>query len=248
MAKPIGQEFLRQTRYENMSPSPQMRGKPPPALELPFAAEKLIALPPPETAAPSPVDFKQLVDKRESVRHFGPQALGRAELSYLLWCTQGVKNWQPPHYSLRTVPSAGARHALETYLLLHRVEGLEPGLYRFVASQHALLLLDASADTTAALFRACLEQDFVMTCGAVFFWIADIARMRWRYGQRGYRYIHLDAGHVCQNLYLSAESVNAGVCAIAAFADKDLDRALGLDGRERFAVYVAACGKKPLSA
>ena len=68
--------------------------------------------------------------------------------------------------------------------------------------------------------------------------------MEWRYGERGYRYMHLDAGHACQNLYLAAEVIDAGVCAIAAFYDDQINPLLGLDGDNNFVVYVATVGKK----
>lgn len=67
--------------------------------------------------------------------------------------------------------------------------------------------------------------------------------MVWRYGERGYRYLHIDAGHVCQNLYLVAETIDAGVCAIAAFDDEALNRALEIDGKQQWAIYIAALGK-----
>jgi SagB-type dehydrogenase family enzyme len=70
-------------------------------------------------------------------------------------------------------------------------------------------------------------------------------RMTWRYGQRGYRYMHLDVGHVCQNLYLAAEAIEGGVCAIAAFSDEDMNHLLGLDGEEQFVIYLATMGKRP---
>lgn len=79
---------------------------------------------------------------------------------------------------------------------------------------------------------------------ATFIWTAVPYRSAWRYGERAYRYLHLDAGHVCQNLYLACEAVNAGCCAIAAFDDDELDTLLGLDGVEQFAIYVAAVGKR----
>ncbi|HEY3312047.1 MAG TPA: SagB/ThcOx family dehydrogenase, partial [Anaerolineales bacterium] len=75
-------------------------------------------------------------------------------------------------------------------------------------------------------------------------WVAVLARMRWRYGQRGYRYLHLDAGHVCQNLSLAAEATGCGICPIAAFNDDLLNGVLGLDGEEQFAIYMASLGKK----
>ncbi len=83
-----------------------------------------------------------------------------------------------------------------------------------------------------------------MMSGVTFIWVADVARMAWRYGERGYRYRHLDAGHACQNLYLSAEIIECGVCAIAAFSDDVMNDILHLDGNERFTIYVATVGKK----
>jgi SagB-type dehydrogenase family enzyme len=67
--------------------------------------------------------------------------------------------------------------------------------------------------------------------------------MVWRYGERGYRYLHIDVGHACQNLYLAAETMEAGVCAIGAFDDEALNRALGIDGVEQWAIYLATVGK-----
>lgn len=84
----------------------------------------------------------------------------------------------------------------------------------------------------------------VKNSAVTFFWAAVTYRMGWRYGERGYRYLFLDAGHVCQNLYLAAEAVGCGVCAIAAFEDDTLNQLLGLDGVEQFAVYVATAGRK----
>ena len=81
--------------------------------------------------------------------------------------------------------------------------------------------------------------------GAVtFIWVAASDRMTWRYCERGYRYILLDAGHVCQNLYLSAESIGCGVCAVGAYDDDIINKLLGLDGRSEFVIYIAAAGKK----
>ncbi|MFH1570318.1 MAG: SagB/ThcOx family dehydrogenase, partial [Gemmatimonadota bacterium] len=78
-----------------------------------------------------------------------------------------------------------------------------------------------------------------------FFWVAVPRRTTWRYVERGYRYLHLDAGHVCQNLYLAAESIGAGTCAIAAFDDDALIDILGLDPQEAFVIYLATVGKRP---
>jgi SagB-type dehydrogenase family enzyme len=144
---------------------------------------------------------------------------------------------------MRNVPSAGARHAFETYLLVNNVQGLDPGLYRYLALTHELLQIDTAPGMAERVVLACLGQDFVGTCAATFIWVAVPYRMTWRYSERGYRYLYIDAGHVGQNLYLSARSLDCGVCAIAAFSDDDMNRILGLDGEEQFVIYIATAGK-----
>ena len=178
------------------------------------------------------------------MRDYAPDSLTLQELSYLLWCTQGVSQAADRRHTLRTVPSAGARHAFETVLLVNRVEGLAPGLYRFLALDHALQNVPGSEEIAPFVAQACLGQPMLEKCAAAFIWTAVTERITWRYSQRGYRYLHLDAGHVCQNLYLAAESVQCGVCAIAAYDDEELNALLGLDGEEQFVIYLATVGRK----
>ncbi len=146
--------------------------------------------------------------------------------------------------TLRTVPSAGARHALETYLMINHVENFEPGVMRYVASRHALLPLAQNLQAATELADLCNHQKFVSQSAVTFLWIAVVDRMTWRSGPRGYRYLHLDAGHVCQNLYLAAEPINCGVCAIMSFDDTRLNAWLHLDGENQFVIYAASVGKK----
>ena len=146
--------------------------------------------------------------------------------------------------TLRNVPSAGARHAFETYLLVNRVQGLHPGLYRFLAVKHKLVEVSLDPSLADKITEACLEQRFVNTSAVTFIWIAIPYRMVWRYGERGYRYLYIDVGHVCQNLYLAAEAIDCGVCAIAAFNDEAVNDVLGIDGKQQFVIYVATIGKK----
>ena len=170
----------------------------------------------------------RLLKQRVSVRKYSQEPLSLEELSCLLWLTQGVKEVTRRPATSRTVPSAGARHAFETYILVNRVTGLQPGLYRFLALEHALIAVNLSAKIAEELTQACFGQKMVSTSAVAFFWAAEMERMTWRYTQRGYRYIHLDAGHVCQNLYLSGEAFGCGTCAIAAFEDETLNGLLGL--------------------
>lgn len=240
----IGEEFMRKTRIQFLGQSPQARGLPEPPCELaPEPDKPAIALPPPADLRVQPVSLRGLIEQRRSMREYSRTPLSLAELSYLLWCTQGVQE-RGDGWSLRTVPSAGGRHAFETYLLVNRVASVAPGLHRYHAPAHTLIELESSDKLARKIEDACHGQVMVGGSAVTFIWVAVAARMTWRYHERGYRYLHLDAGHVCQNLYLAAESIGAGVCAIGAFDDDDLNKILKLDGREQFAIYLASVGKK----
>ena len=145
--------------------------------------------------------------------------------------------------SLRNVPSAGARHAFETYLLVNNVEGLEKGIYRFLAIEHKLLAIKVDESLLDEAIPAFLNQKTIANAAVTFIWVAVVERMVWRFGERGYRYLLLDAGHICQNLYLAGQNVNCGTCAIAAFDDDAVNRFLNLDGEELFVAYAATVGK-----
>jgi SagB-type dehydrogenase family enzyme len=245
MTAKIGQEFMKKTQYRFLEPSDQRQGLPQPPLEQGFVeAQPIIELPAPTRFPARQLDLTALIENRNSVRQYSAQPLILEELSFLLWCTQGVKEVIGTYATLRNVPSAGARHAFETYLLVNNVDGLWGGLYRFLALSHKLLEVSTEDGLADRFADACLGQTQVNRSAVTFFWTAVPYRMTWRYGDRGYRYLHLDAGHVCQNLYLAAEAIGAGVCAIAAFEDEALNSLLGLDGTERFAIYLATVGKK----
>lgn len=240
----IGEEFMEQTKYHQLEKTAQEIGFKQPPLELGYETDKpVIDLPKPEDVEVNKVDLRKAIESRKSVREYSNQPLSLPELSFLLWTTQGVKEVKN-NATLRNVPSAGARHAFETYLLINNVEGLEPGLYKFLAIKHQLIKINLEPDINGRITAACLGQKFIETCAVTFIWTAVPYRMNWRYSQRGYRYLHLDVGHVCQNLYLSAEAIDSGVCSIAAFLDDDLNSILEIDGKEQFVIYVATVGKK----
>jgi SagB-type dehydrogenase family enzyme len=241
----IGREFIKKTKYEYLDPSAQSRGRPQPPLELEiYKGGELIELPAPESLSIRTIDLRQAIERRSSVRRYSRNPLTLEELSFLLWCTQGVKELIPGSATFRTVPSAGARHALETYLLINNVDTLSTGLYWYSALRHGLILIDDGDQLADQLVAACLGQRFVAQSGATFIWTASSYRMTWRYSERGYRYFFLDVGHVCQNLYLAAEAIDCGVCAIAAFSDDAVNEFLRIDGEEQFSLYLATVGKK----
>jgi SagB-type dehydrogenase family enzyme len=240
-----GREFMERTKYAYIGKSDQQNGLPQPPLELPFDPSlPLFDIPRPEMLDIPPLDLRAAIESRRSIRSYAHESLLPEELSFLLWCTQGIQQVNGTHWTLRTVPSAGARHAFETYLLIHDVDTLAPGLYRYLALSHRLQQVDTDPTLPHRITAACFDQQFILRCGVVFLWTAIPYRMTWRYGERGYRDLHLDAGHVCQNLYLAAEAVGCGVCAIAAFDDDAMNGILGINGTDQFLIYLATVGKK----
>jgi SagB-type dehydrogenase family enzyme len=190
------------------------------------------------------VSVAKAIDERESIRDFGPDPLSLEELSGLLWATQGVREILNPACALRTVPSAGARHPFETYLTVARVNGLSPGLYRYLPFDNCLVRLSEDGRIGIRSAHACLGQAFVASAAVTFFWTAIPERTEWRYGLAAHKVIALDAGHVCQNLYLACQAIGAGTCAIAAYDQAACDRLLGVDGTDEFTVYIAPVGKR----
>ena len=205
-------------------------------IDLPPGAKTLAAL------AKLPVG--EAIGRRESIRQYRDKSLTLEEMSALLWATQGVRETVSLDTALRTVPSAGARHSFETYLAASRVEGLSAGLYRYLPFDHQLAQLrpDPQIGRKAAL--ACFGQAFIAAAAVTFFWTTIPARMEWRYDLAAHKVIAIDAGHVCQNLYLACEAIGAGCCAIAAYDQSACDDLLDIDGDDEFTIYLAPVGKK----
>lgn len=240
-----GQEFMEKTKYHYIGRSDQQKGLPQPPLELPPDPHApIFELPRPASLDIPPCDLRAVIERRRSIRSYLREPITLEELSFLLWCSQGVQRIHGNQATFRTVPSAGARHAFETYLLVNNVEGLGPGLYRFLALTHRLQGVNMDPAVASLIAGACFDQQFILRGGAVFIWTAVPYRMTWRYGERGYRDLHLDAGHVCQNLYLAAEATGCGTCAIAAFDDDDMNDIMGMNGTDQFVIYLAVVGKK----
>lgn len=236
--------FLKNERWpewENMERD-QKAGVPPPPLQKPWPQNALlIDLVAPEGISVGRMPLIDAINQRRSRRQFTDEPLTLEELSFLLWATQGVRKVTEDGVStLRAVPSAGARHPFETYLIVKRVDGLQPGLYRYLALEHKLCLLCPWDELTARL-----DDDlwFQKSEAVLFIWTVIPYRAEWRYSILSHKMIALDAGHLCQNLYLASEAVGAGTCAIGAYWQDEMDTLLGVDGVEEFTVYVARVGK-----
>ena len=245
----IHRTFLKDTLRKSIDfrQSPQHRGHQEPLLEKPIPNDAVrIALPEKkiwQTKIPK-TDLVEAIARRKSRRNYISTSLTIDELSFLLWATQGLRepNGHAPHY--RTVPSAGARHSFETYLFINHIETFQPGLYRYLPLTHELVLLYESDQTLSAkISRAVFGQKFVAKSAITFVWTTVPERMEWRYLEAAHRVILLDAGHVCQNLYLASENIGAGTCAIAAYDQEAMDTLLGVDGDDEFTVYLAPVGR-----
>lgn len=194
-------------------------------------------LPPPVS---SPLPLADLLRSRKSTRRFDDGSLSLYNVSYLLWASTGIRETRGGH-DFRTAPSAGALYPIETYLLVNSVEGLPRGLYHYRIKEHALELLKEGA-YGVELAHAALEQDMCALAPVVFIWTAIFQRSKWKYGQRAYRYVYLDAGHIGENLALAAVSEGLGSCQIAATFDDEVNQILGVDGVEESVVYMSVVG------
>jgi len=224
----------------------QHRGVPAPPLEKPAPPDvQQIDLVPAADFAIGQMPLIEVIKKRRSRRKYTGAALTLEELSFLLWSCQGIREPTPsPPRAFRTVPSAGCRHPFETYVLINRVDGLEPGLYRYLPVEHKLCLLRAD-DDVALEIHAASEYQYVLESAATFIWTVIPYRSEWRYLHHAHRVILMDTGHACQNLYLGAEAIGCGACALGAYNQAAMDAALGVDGEEEFTIYLAPVGRIP---
>lgn len=200
----------------------------------------IIQLPDPKSKV---TNIWETILKRRSRRYYNSQnPLNLNILSNLLWATQG-KTENIGEVNLRTSPSAGGLYPIETYLNIRFVETLQPGIYHFRPQFFDLEFLK-NGDHSKLLSQAALHQKMIESAQITFVWTAIVERSKWKYLQRAYRYIYLDAGHIAQNLYLSAEALDLGVCGIGAFIDDEVAELIGIDETKEIVVYLASVGWK----
>lgn len=217
---------------------------PPPPLQKPYAStDKLIDLIDPVEFKISNRDVLDTIKHRKTHRRFLEAHLSQHELSFLLWATQGVHRIDKTGTTKRTVPSAGSRHPFETYIIVDRVNGIGPGIYRYLPLEHKLCLVSEGKVPVKEITDAFKGQSFITESAAIFIWTVIPYRSEWQYLMVAPKMIALDAGHVCQNLYIACETIEAGTCAIGMYDQGLLDHLVGVDGDEEFAVYAAPVGK-----
>lgn len=218
---------------------------PQPSLEKPYDKNsQIISLPEVTDSIFTKTNLLDILRDRKSNRIYTKESLTLKELSFLLWATQGVKEIRGNNYAtLRPVPSAGARHPFETYIAVNRVEGLKNGVYRYLALTHELLFLFQDENLETKLSALTLGQKFVGKSAVTFIWSALPYRGEWRYNVFAHKPMLIDAGHLCQNLYIACEAISCGTCAIAAYDQEAVDGFLNLDGEDEFVVYISPVGK-----
>ena len=182
------------------------------------------------------ISVEKAIESRRSRRNFTDTAVSMEQLSQLLWAAYGITS---PN-GLRTAPSAGALYPLEVYAVIGNVSGVEPGVYRYVAQNNQIVRV-VKGDVRSALSQAALGQTMVAQAPMSIFYSAVFERSTSRYGERGITYTYIEVGHSAQNVYLQAESLGLGTCAIGAFTDNQVTALLGLPSNE-VPVYLMPVG------
>lgn len=222
----------------------ERKGIPLPSPQKPYPEDAtLIELVRPEKITLGKKPLIDIINQRRSRRNYTEEPLSIEELSFLLWSTQGVQKVLTRGMTLRTVPAGGILHPFETYLIINRVKGLQQGVYRYLALEHKLLFLSRGGSDFSERVKEAIPEDPVSNAAVLFIWTTIPYRKEWRYSIVAYKDILIEAGHVCQNLYLSCEATGVGACAVLGYDQKKTDEILGVDGEDEFAIYVATVGK-----
>jgi len=234
----VGERFQKETKYQ--------RGKRPPATRVlshpnefkRYPHVPVIHMPfPQEEAGPG---IWSVMTQRRSIRDFLPEEISLKTLARLAWSVGGVRE-RRGGFLFRIVPSAGALYPVETYIMVNRVEGLEEGIYHLYVPTFSLEFIERG-DRSEALAQAALGQEMIRQAAVVFLWTAVIDRCRIKYGERAFRYIYLDAGHMGQNLYLAATAMGLGCCTVGALFDDEVNRILGVEKEEETVIYLGVVG------
>lgn len=239
MLNGIGTRFQNETKYirgKMLGGKLDLESRPSSYKEYP--SSRKIALP-----APEPAGNQVLADvlkRRRSVRSFSTKPIDLEQLSYLLWASTGVQR-KERGLEFRTAPSAGALYPIETYIVANNVESLAVGVYHYSIKLHLLEEVKLG-DFTNDVAKAALGQGMCSKAAVVFVWTALFDRSKWKYKQRAYRYIYLDAGHIAQNLALAAVGLGLGSCQVGAFFDDEMNEVVDVDGVYESVIYLSVVG------
>ena len=235
----VGQKFHQGTKHTlaNVLGSVLRWGAQPPLYKR-YASAKRIELPKPGHRG---MVLEDAIRRRRSVRRYSGKPLSLKEVSVLLFAAQGATG-RSGGGALRTAPSAGALYPFEIYLVVNNVQRLDKGIYHYSVIDHNLEIL-SEGDYRNEIVSAALDQDMVGKACVTFVLAAIFKRTTWKYRDRGYRYVYMEAGHVSQNIALQATSLGLGSVGIGAFYDDRVNNLIGIDGSSEAAIYLHAVGK-----
>src|SRR3989339_1399293 len=202
-----------------------------------YPDSKIIKLPKPAYRG---ITLEESIEKRRSIRNYSSKPLTMSQLSQLLFSAQGITG-KLYDQSLRTAPSAGALYPLEVYVIANDVEDLPRGIYHYAVLNHSLELVK-SGDFRKEITAAGLEQEMLGDADVTFVLSAVFDRVCYKYGERGFRYAYIEAGHISQNIYLQAVSLRLGSVSVGAFLDEEINKLIGIDGRTEAVIYLHAVG------
>jgi SagB-type dehydrogenase family enzyme len=220
---------------------PQEEGKP---LVKSDSSQLSYSLPSP--ALGGTVSVEEALSKRRSHRSFIDEKISAEDISQILWAAYGITKPLPERPGmkggLRTAPSAGATYPLQLYVLIGKVSGIEPGVYKYVPQGHRIIRV-IDRDVKASLASAALGQEMIKIAPACLFYSADFSITTRRYGDRGReRYVCMDLGHSAENVYLQAEALHLGTCAVGAFNDAEVRAVMQLPADEE-PLYIMPIGR-----
>jgi len=238
MIQKVGDKFQQETKYSRDSLGNDFDFIDKPELYKIYPNSKKIKLNKPNIS--TKIVLEEILMKRKSIRDFSKKPISIQDLSYLLWASTGIQR-KEYGYEFRTAPSAGALYPIETYLVINNVENVPQGVYHYLIKEHALEELRLG-DFRVNIAKAALDQYMCSTAAVVFIWTAIFNRSKCKYGERAYRYIYLDAGHIAQNLALASTSLDLGCCPIAALYDDEVNRIISVDGVKESVIYMSIVG------
>ncbi|UCF00473.1 MAG: SagB/ThcOx family dehydrogenase [Planctomycetota bacterium] len=202
-----------------------------------YRDSKKIELPKPQFRG---IALEEAIEKRRSVRNYSDKPITMDQLSQLLFAAQGVTGHMYGK-ALRTAPSAGALYPFEVYVVVNNVENLPRAIYHYSVLDHTLELLK-KGDFRSKITDAGLKQEMLGDAAVTFVLSAIFDRVRHKYGERGYRYTYIEAGHISQNLYLQSVSLGLGSVCAGAFLDEKVNKLIDVDGRKEAVIYLHAVG------
>jgi len=188
-------------------------------------------------------DFLKIINTRKSDRLYLEEKMSLLTLSYLLWCTQGIKEIRGQNYAtIRTVPCGGARHQFETYMMIQNVEELEDGCYHYLPQSHQIECLSVNSNLKPLITDCLGGQAWASKANVNFFYSVVAYRCEWRYGIYAHRVALMDVGHISQNMYLAVTSLHLGGCGVGYLNEALLNTTFELDGKDEFMIYAFPVG------